>query len=219
MKNYLILATLLLAAFMQSCYPEGPEYTSDMDIAMTTYDTSANFSDYSTYALPDTIVYFDNTSKMALGKKLDSTILNLIERELNALGYTRVTPSESVKPSSIVTVSAYSQENYGYYINNWNDYWGWYWGMLWPGYTFNPFYNWDLYGYSYYVYQNGAVIIDMIDNKKFYKGEGSNSHKLKILWKGIVNGIISGSEDEIGQRIEMGIEQCFEQSPYLNIAK
>ena len=219
MKNYLILATLLLAASMQSCYPEGPEYTSDMDIAMTTYDTSANFSNYSTYALPDTVIYFDNNSKAVLGAKFDSLILRLIEEEFNALGYTKVTPSETTSPATVVTVSAYSQDNYGYYANNWYDYWGWYWGSLWPGYTFSPFYDWDPYGYGYYAYKDGAIVIDMIDNTKFYKGEGSKSRSLNILWKGVVNGIISGSSAQLEARIANEIEQCFNQSPYLDINK
>ncbi|MBP3419839.1 MAG: DUF4136 domain-containing protein [Marinifilaceae bacterium] len=219
MKNYLILATLLLAASMQSCYPEGPEYVSDMDIAMTTYDTSADFSKYSTYSLPDTVIYFDNNSKAVLGAKFDSLILNLVEEQFNALGYTKVTPSDVTQPAAIVTISAYSQDNYGYYTNNWYDYWGWYWGSLWPGYTFSPFYGWDPYGYDYYVYEDGAIIIDMIDNTKFYKGEGSNSRTLNILWKGIVNGIISGNSNQLMNRISNEVEQCFNQSPYLDINK
>lgn len=219
MKNYPILATLLLAASMQACYPGGPEYLSDMDIAMTTYDTSADFSTYSTYALPDTIVYLDNDSKIAIGTKFDSTILALVESELNALGYTKVTPTRTNQPSIVVTVSAYSRDNYSYYVNNWGDYWGWYWDMLWPGYTFNPYYNWDLYGYSYYAYEDGAIVIDMIDNQNFYRGQNSQSRSLNILWKGIVKGIISGTEEQLKSRITNEIKQCFNQSPYLDINK
>ena len=219
MKNYLILASLVLASTMQACYPEGPEYTSDMDIAMTTYDKSVDFSKFSTYSMPDTIVYFDNDSKTALAGKMDTAILNLIEQEFKSLGYTKIAPTKSSQPSFVVTVSAYSQDNFGYYANNWYDYWGWYWNSLWPGYTFSPFYDWDPYGYGYYAYKDGAIIIDMIDNLKFSAGEGTKSRTLNIVWKGVVNGVISGSQEQLQQRITAEIVQCFEQSPYLNINK
>ena len=217
MKRYLILAAFALAAAMQSCYPEGPEYASDMDVAITSYKSGTNFKNYSSFTLPDTIIYFDNRSESGIGHSLDGPILRLIANEFESFGYTRIDPEEDGMPSFVVTVSAFSQKNYSYYINNWGNNWNWYWGSLWPGYTFNPYYSW-MPPYGFYSYQDGSIVIDMIDNKTLNDGENSSNKNVNVLWNGTVSGILTGSNQLLLSRILDRIEQCFEQSEsYLNI--
>lgn len=62
MKRLLILLlTGLFAQLVVSCYPEGADNIEDYDVAITNYDKGADFSAFTTFSIPDTVVYFANT--------------------------------------------------------------------------------------------------------------------------------------------------------------
>ncbi|MFR7822890.1 MAG: hypothetical protein ACLU30_06535 [Odoribacter splanchnicus] len=61
MKRLLILLlTGLFAQLVVSCYPEGADNIEDYDVAITNYDKGADFSAFTTFSIPDTVVYFAN---------------------------------------------------------------------------------------------------------------------------------------------------------------
>ncbi|MBL0342769.1 MAG: DUF4136 domain-containing protein [Bacteroidetes bacterium] len=89
-----------------------------------------------------------------------------------------------------------------YYYDYWDYYYGWYYG---PGYG-----GWY---YPYPVtssYTTGTLILNMVDNKN-----PNPSNKGKIVWVGLVNGLLEGSSADYINRINKTIDQSFAQSTYL----
>lgn len=212
MKRLLIvLLAGLFAQFMVSCYPEGADNVEDYDVAITNYDKSVNFLDFTTFAMPDTIVYFSNGENASLqhDPDVDASIIKLVADNFERCGYTRITNPQSegdVTPSFVVNISAFSNVNYAYYIDNWYNNWYWYWNGWWGG-PYNPYYPW--YPISVYSYRTGSVVIEMISTTP------RQDDKLNVVWTGIADGLLQGSRTFILDRIDTQINQCFIQSPYL----
>jgi hypothetical protein len=215
MKRLFLFSCIgLFTQLLISCYPGGAENVEEMDVAITHYDKNADFKNYTTFSLPDTIVYF-----MANGEtpnhKYDDQILALVKSNFEAMGYTYVEPNSATdeQPSFVVTVSAFSNVNYYYGSNYWYNYWGWYpgwdwiWGPSW-GSGWGPSYPW--YPVTVYSYRSGSIVIDMIAADQ----EVTNK-KVPVLWSGVADGLLQGSDASILERMENGINQCFTQSPYL----
>ena len=204
MKRLLILLlTGLFAQFMVSCYPEGADKIQDYDVAMTNYDKSADFGAFTTFSIADTIVYFSNDNGVTLSHQFDQRIVDLVTANFEKRGYELVDTTEN--PSFVVTISAFANINYAYYIDNWYNNWSWYWG--WWGGPFNPYYSW--YPVSVYSYRTGSVAIDMISTAARADG------KVNVVWTGIADGLLQGSNSFILNRLDKQINQCFTQSPYL----
>lgn len=212
MKRLLILLlTGLLAQLVVSCYPEGADNVEDYDVAMTNYDKSVNFSSFSTFSIPDTIVYFSNDKQTIINHEFDDEIIQLVTENFQSRGYTQVAnPTEASTagelPSFVVTVSAFSNVNYAYFVDNWYNNWGWYWGW-WPSGPFDPYYPW--YPVSVYTYRTGSVVIEMIST------EPRSDNRVNVVWTGIADGLLQGSKTSILNRTTKEINQCFAQSPYL----
>ncbi len=214
MKRLLILLlTGLLIQLVVSCYPEGADNIEDYDVAITNYDKGADFSNFTTFSIPDTIVYFsnDNSGYVPI-HAFDDAIIQTITENFEALGYEKIadptaaTPASDL-PSFVVTVSAFSNVNYAYFVDNWYNNWNWYWGSWWGG-PFSPYYPW--YPVSVYTYQTGSVVIEMVSTTP------RSDDKVNVIWTGIADGLLQGSNASILNRIETQINQCFAQSPYLN---
>ncbi len=208
MKRFLTLILAgLFAQLMVSCYPEGAEYVEDYDVAMTNYNKSADFSAFTTFAIPDSIVHFSNNEDATIDHQYDDQILKLVTENFVKKGYTLVDTTQ--KPSFIVTASAFSNVSYSYYMDNWYNNWNWYWGSSWwPGTNpFYPYYPW--YPSTVYSYRSGSLIIDMISTTT------REDNKVDVVWNGIADGLLQGSGVSILYRLEKQINQCFEQSPYL----
>lgn len=204
MKRLLILLlTGLFAQFLVSCYPEGADKIQDYDVAMTNYDKSADFGTFTTFSIADTIVYFSNDKGTTLSHQFDQQIVDLVTANFEKRGYELVDTTEN--PSFVVTISAFSNINYAYYVDNWYNNWSWYWG--WWGGPFNPYYSW--YPVSVYSYRTGSVAIDMISTAARSDG------KANVVWTGIADGLLQGSNSFILSRLDKQINQCFTQSPYL----
>ncbi|MDY3033737.1 MAG: DUF4136 domain-containing protein [Odoribacter sp.] len=204
MKHLGLMLTVSLALFMSSCYPEGADTIEDYDVAITNYDKGADFSSFSTFAIPDTIVYFANDKNAKLNHQFDEQIIQVVTDNFIKRGYSKVENPETA--SFIVTVSVFSNVNYSYYIDNWYNNWNWYWGW-WPGGAFNPYYPW--YPVSVYAYQSGSVVIDMISTT------ARSDNKVNVIWSGIADGLLQGTQQSIINRVNTQLNQCFVQSPYL----
>lgn len=210
MKRLLfLLLTGLFAQLVVSCYPEGADNVDELDVAITNYDKSADFSTYTTFTIPDTIVYFSDGKPGAIDHQYDEKILNLVASNFEQAGYTKATVDPNNTASFIVLVSAVSNVNYSYFVDNWYNSWNWYWNSWnwgWPG-SFNPYYPW--YPVNVYSYRTGSVVIEMVDTKV------RNDGKINVVWTGISDGLLQGSKESILNRTTKEINQCFVQSPYL----
>lgn len=213
MKRLLfLLLTGLFAQLVVSCYPEGADNIEDYDVAITNYDKSADFSAFTTFSIPDTIVYFTNDKDAnAPSHEFDDAIIKAVTDNFTELGYNKVAdPTEDTpdadKPSFVVTVSAFSNVNYAYFVDNWYNNWNWYWGW-WGNNPFNPYYPW--YPVSVYSYRTGSVVVEMISTAP------RSDNKINVVWSGIADGLLQGSNSFVLNRVESQINQCFTQSPYL----
>lgn len=213
MKRLLfLLLTGLFAQLVVSCYPEGADNVDELDVAITNYDKSADFSTYTNFTMPDSIVYFSDGKASTVDHQYDETILNLVSSNFEKAGYTWDKTTDSINPASfIVLVSSVSNVNYSYFVDNWYNNWNWYWNGFGPNWGWNngfsPYYPW--YPVSVHSYRTGSVVIEMVDTKL------RQDNKINVLWTGISDGLLQGSKASILSRTTKELNQCFAQSPYL----
>lgn len=222
MKKLLILGALfLILTCMVACYPEGPEYVHEKDIALTHYDEQVNFALYTTFVMPDSVVLIQPDGDTArIDKEISDRLVELVKKNFTDRHYELLTAeeAETQTPDFVVTVTAFANPVFSY--ATWGNYWGWYpgwnwfgWGSGWTG--FYPWYPWYSSGYSYYAYDEGSLVIDILDAKN----ADSGSKRIPVLWSGVNTGILAGSKIYLWERLERSINQCFIQSPYLMTGK
>ncbi len=199
----LILGSLV-ALILGGCYPKGPEYISDLDLVVTNFDDEFDFEEQVNYFLIDTVIHIVEDGS-DIDRTYDRQILDLVEFNMNSRGFERV---NTVQESDIaLAVSAWSSTT----VNFVYDWWG-YWGPWYPGY--GPGWGWGYpgYGWTYaYSYTTGTISIEM----SYPEGANQEEMTIPVVWHGYVNGLIAGSQGSIADRIDLNINQAFEQSPYL----
>ena len=201
-KTTLSIIIFIAAAIfiLQSCYP-GDELTySDTDIVATFYDKDADFSNYDTYIMSDTIYTFDDESQslipnddISLTNK--TTIFNGIESNLEDIGFNSTSNPSDADVVIAVIVTSSTWVGGGCYYGYWS-----YW---------YPYYSWCYP--VYYTYDTGTIIIAMIDKSVTEERPG--------LWIATINGLLGDANAELQSRINQNIDQAFTQSPYLGEGK
>jgi hypothetical protein len=182
---------------MVSCYPGEVESYEELDLVYTNYTENFDFASKGTYAMPDKIVKI--TGNLTEGQEPEFVdpsfaipILNKIEENMTALGWTKVADPEAADLAFMPAVWTNTTVVY------WYDYWCWYyyyycgWGYYYPYYT---------------SYTTGTMVMFLVASGDEYI-EPSN------VWSAAINGVMSGSYDL--SRVTKGIDQAFKQSPYLN---
>jgi hypothetical protein len=190
----------LFLLLLAGCYPAGPEYTDEYDIVFTAYDDATDFKTKKFYAIPDEVVEIDGTYDPATGPDFidpaySALIINRIKSNMASYGYTLV--ADTGQADVIILPGALQVTNVTY--TYWYDYWGYYYGYGW------------YYPYpTVTTYTTGSLIMTMIDRKNL-----NPSNNARVVWSGIVNGLLEGASSDFGSRINKGIDQAFRQSPYL----
>lgn len=223
MNHYLRSAGLwvvLLAA--AACNPEFKASVDELDLAITTYDDTQDFGRLSTFYMEDTIIYIGD-DEVEIQREPNSTeqhILDEVRNNLLDIGWQEITDTTDEQNSSDVAImiSVLEADIYFYYTYWW-DWWYWYpWDWWYPGYPGYPGYP-TYPTYPSYGYTVGTLLIDMVNTDEINPpGEGDPSIKLPIIWSGVVNGILSGSDENIQSRLTRQIRQVFLQSDYLHRA-
>jgi hypothetical protein len=209
-----LLVTGALFGLTSCSLDSGFNTIEDFDVVVTLYTPGLDYSQFTTYAMPDSIAYlgYDPEEDDPPDRNYDDLILELVEENLAALNYVRVTDPEAPAPDLAVLVSITDQDWAAWVGYPWWGYWGWYPGY--PGWGWGPGYGWyypPCYycGGSVYEFTTGTVIMDMLDFL-----QPPIEDEIPVLWSGALNGIIDeGSNQQ--QRITDGINQAFDQSPYL----
>ena len=193
------------AVVAAACYPYEATSVTETDVVITAHDATMNFGAVQTYVLLDTVVHVitDSSNNIDLSRQFDDVILQTIDQNLQALGWT-VEANPGLNPPDVtVAVSATGSEStYIYY--DWWYYWGWYpwwgWGCVtcYPG-----------YGYPVVVnYESGSLVMHMVESR-------ANPDSVPVVWLGALRGLLGTSASTTQQRITQGINQAFNQSPYL----
>jgi hypothetical protein len=236
MKKWLINLSLVLVfpvgiLLLDGCYPNDSLTTEETDIVLTGYYDSVNFQSLKTYYMPDTVFPIVDDGDDADPINNQSQILATVASNMASYGWTRVEYAPDVpEPDVMIAVSAIITTNYtvGWwypYYPGWGWGWGWgwykegsaergtdYWYGGWGGY-YPPGYGWGYVPY-YSSYTTGTLLMEMT-NPEDYRVINNDTVN-PIYWAGGLNGIL-GSTTTNTARVESGIDQAFEQSPYLKL--
>jgi hypothetical protein len=212
LKIYRWLTILILPA-VAGCYPNGAEYTDELDLVYTNHSKDFDFKSKHTYAIPDSVIKItgdafndpDGNGKPEFAKPVYATaILSAIKTNMQNYGWQLVSrtsnPDMLIFPSTMVTTNIY-------YYYDWA-YWGWWYGG-WYGWYYPGWY------YPPYItgYRSGSVFLQLIDHTTAIP----SSDNVAVEWNCIVNGLAEGDQTNIAARITNSINQAFVQSPYLKI--
>lgn len=204
MKLYYIVVVAAIA--LAGCRPE-PEAAELVDqlVVSTNYDKTADFSAIATYSIPtDTIGFISERSPdtiiVAPKNTFPRTVLQAVNADLQARGYTRVTRKENPDIGiNVLVVNDFNVFQDVVYPNNYGGYYGGYYG-----------YN-SWYSYPYvqtYAYNTGVLIIEIVDLKRL-----TPDNKVRVLWSAYMGDVYSTLDLE-RQAVD-AIHQAFTQSPYL----
>ena len=205
-----IIPLLMTALFFTACEKDAD--TDKLDnkfVVYTNYDKSADFKQFSTYYLPDSILiigdkdkkeYWSDTNAQRI---IDTYVFNMDNR-----GFLRVTEREDADLGLQVSYvkNTYVVTDYGYPE--------WWWGY--PGYWGTPYWgNWGG-GWYYpfainYSFSTGSFLTELL-NLEAPQGQ---SEKLPILWSAYMSGMLSGSTDVNVELAAQAVSQAFTQSTYL----
>ena len=190
------ISILVLALSLASCYPGGIEYYEDTDVVYTDYELDHDFSAMSTYSMPDNVVMIsgdiiDGEDPEFIKEPYNTQIINRIAENMADLGWTRV--DDPVDADLVLFPASWTNTTIYY----WYDYWCWYY----------PYYCGWGWGYpSVSSYTTGTMVMTLV-------ADGEEYVEPFRVWTGAINGLLSGANNI--NRIYKGIDQTFEQSPYL----
>lgn len=203
-KYVLFSMSMLL---LWGCYPGGPDYIEEMDVALSKHNPDYDFTAKSTYARPDFIVKI--TGNLVEGEEPDyipaataQKILAMIDDNMADLGWQKV--EVSANPDLVLLPASWETTTIYYWYDYWYGWWGgyypgWGWGGYYPGY-YPPVY-WS-------SYTTGTLVMGLVDKNIL----GANGNPV-TQWTGAVSGIMTSSFSE--SRVRTAIDNVFAQSPYL----
>jgi hypothetical protein len=200
-KRTISFVAILSVLFLWGCYPDGPNYTEDMDLVVTHHNPDYNFVAKGTYSMPDQIVKITGNLQEGDAPEFvpDATAKSILDRvasNMESLGYQRV--DLDANPDLLLTPASWETTTVYYYY----DYWYWWYGGYYPYY---PYYPPVYYGGSY---TTGTLLLTLKD-----PDEVNGTGTLINQWTGAINGILDSKYN--AQRVLPLVDQMFEQSPYL----
>lgn len=174
-------------------------------IYITDHDSSANFSDFKTFSISDSVAVISNGKSSGELNAEDQAYIDAVKKYMQAAGYTLVSkddnPDLGINVNHIINTST-GVISYPDYWYNYGGYWDpYYWGY--PGYNY-----YVPYRYSVYQIREGALSIDMLNLK-----DASADHQINVIWTGLIRG--SGIFN--ANVADSQVKALFDQSPYLKI--
>ncbi|MEM9674498.1 MAG: DUF4136 domain-containing protein [Cyclobacteriaceae bacterium] len=202
---FFLAAPFLLA----SCFSE-PDLSGldDELVVITNFDPQADFTNYATFAIPDSIgIITDNDDdEEFVDDDKAITVLSSIRTNMLAAGFTEVEREED--PDLGVNVFVLENLNVGgsFYPGYWWGYPG-YWPPCYWGYCggWFPWYGWG----TIYTYTTGTLVIEFID----LKNASEDNQRLDIIWTAYMGEVYTARNPV--QEAVTAVDQAFRQSPYL----
>lgn len=226
----------MLSLLFTSCYKEqDTTYLDEYDITLTNYDNEFDFNSYKTFMVRDSVMLYSDYLKDSeiedfyTSGTSDAIRAKIVEK-FKSLGYTETTNIEEADFAINPMVSLMEQQGLMY---NWwwsyPGYWWWYGGWYWKStdyYYYPPYWGWYP-SYSYYSYETGSLVMEMVDGESIrtYNQwlEENNPENVapedvpEILfrWTATIEGILGSTGDYNTERAVRGFNEAFDQSPYL----
>jgi hypothetical protein len=209
-RAYWLLPIVLLfcAGFYGACTPGSEITASESDVVLTVYDTDFDFASVKYYAMPDTIIVLtadpDNPGDPLISPDDEQAILDLIRTRFADRGYVRVDTNDAQNPPQFsVLVSAQAVDNYNLY-------------------SYYPYYPWGGWGYYWWYYPPGVGVSYAftlgtlyVQMGEFASFDPDDSESKTAYWMGVHNGVLNDTSANLKRRVTNGINQMFDQSPYL----
>jgi hypothetical protein len=204
-KKYLLILIFILIFGACRKTPDTNQLTTSF-VVQTAKEPGADFTQYKTYYISDTIALKATNPKDTLW--FDSSAMKLVDAvktNMNDRGYTFAASNHSF-PDLGLGLTVIENLNIGVIYPGW--WWG-YWGGCYWGYCgYPPYYPW--YGGAYvYSIPTGTIILDMIDLKN-----ASADNKLTVPWGSVMSGGLGNTNNDLQLGVN-AINQAFEQSPYI----
>jgi len=171
---------------------------NDSQVFITNRDRAANFADYATFSIADSVNVVENERRGFSADNFDLALINGTAQALTGRGYTRVARDQ--KPDLGVNITFVTQTQTGVTVNPGfgSFYDPFYWGYGGAG-SFYPSY------YSYYQVSESYWYVELLDLKNVAR----NGNKIKTVWNAQIRG---GGLNRDPNRI---VEAVFAQSGYL----
>ena len=200
-KQFFFLTIFSFAFFACRKLPDTGALSNSFAV-QTSKDANANFSNYNTYSISDTINLRSTNPNDTVWDDADAQqLIDAVRSNLDARGYTEV--DRGSVPDLGIGFTAIKDLNVGVVYPGW--WWGGYWGCYWYYCGYPPYYG---YGAVYSI-PTGTLILDMIDLKN-----AAANGKLDILWSSVMTGGLGNTSDDIQLGLE-AVDQSFTQSPYI----
>ncbi len=210
------VTAVALVLVLGACYPGDISSVEETDVVLTIHNGN-DFSGFSTYAMPDTVIDVCENSDdpecenaLDIDHSYDDQILAQVAARMQGYGYQRI-PIDQVDENNLpdlfmlVTVSATERTS----ASVWWPWWGWGgwwpgWGPGWgPGYPVVSVTRWD----------QGTLEMTLVDPTD----TDPDQEIFNVQWDAILTGVLSTRDGPINTgRIDRGIQQAFDQSTYLN---
>jgi len=192
-------------SFLGACRPGHYEFYDQTDLVLTVPEPGRSFEPLATYGLWPDVIDLSNEVEDPIDinhDRVDPVLLDAVERNMDDIGWTKVADAETDDPDVVAIIGVVAQENWylyqGYY---WYDYWYWYY----PGY-YPP-----VYAVSY---PSGSAIVTLVKPDEATTDDEGDAHVPSIWVAGVWGELSDSSSNNLG-RVEDGIDQAFDQSPYL----
>jgi hypothetical protein len=208
MKRMIGLAMLAITsvALLSSCTKDPLNNLSEEEsrIYITNRNSTANFGNYKTYSIPDSVYVISNNSfQGGQATGWDQQALAAVRSALESRGYVRVSRSQS--PDLGVNVSRLYNTTTN--VVDMQNYWGGYGGY------YDPYY-WGYGGYGYGYPSSYALVestealvsVEILDLKN-----AATNRTINVIW----NGLIRGSGIFNTNAVNSGIQNLFQQSSYI----
>ena len=211
MKKFLVLAISLIALASCEKDPDMSQLDSDFTV-YTDYDSSTDFSNFTTYCLPDSILVPGDGMKNSYWKDESAQrLISAAAEAMDSLGYKRVTnPDEATLGLQLSFTQMRTHVTDfvggGMYGSWWNfAFWGPYWGGWYYPYPIS------------YSYDTGTLMMEIVDLTKRTAATDDEKQDLTVVWHAYADGLLYGSSRINLQLALRALNQAFTQSPYLNI--
>lgn len=204
-KNVLWAGVLAFTTMFISCSkdPLANLTQEESRIYITDHDSAANFGNYKTFSISDSVAVINNGQSTKESTATDLAFINAVKSELQARGFVMV--SSSAKPDLGVAVNRIYNTSTGVVsYNNYYDYYGGYWDPFYWGYGGYGYYS--PYSYATYTIKEGAISIDMFDLKN-----APVTNRISAVWTGLIRGSGILNATTASQQVKM----LFDQSSYL----
>lgn len=209
MKNLNVMIAALVVVLLVSCRKDVYDDLSESEsrVYITRYDSTANFSNYATFRVADSVNVIENGQLTQRARTTyDASVIAAVRQAMAQRGYQEQT-NTAVKPDIGVNIARIVNSYSG--LVSYGDYWGGYGGY------WDPFY-WGYGGYGYYfpytigtyTIRQGALSIDMLD----LKNPNTTNNRINTIWTGLGRGSGIFSQGNVNEIVT----SLFSQSNYLS---